>query len=269
MRSFRPPDPAPGTPRGRPRRGSPRPSRRARPGARGRRLRPLRHGRSRAGRPPVPVTVGTVEQKTVPVSFRAIGNVEPIETVAVRARIGGELQRVCFDGGPDRPRRADRCSRSTPAPTARRSPRPRRSSPETRRCSPRPRPTSRATPTSSSRTTSPRSSTTRSRANAAALRAAVAADQATVETARLNLDYCTIRSPVAGRTGNAHRQGRQPGQGERRPAAGHHQPDPPDLRRLLGAGAAAARGDRARRAGIDPGRGVACPASRRRRPRDA
>jgi membrane fusion protein, multidrug efflux system len=39
------------------------------------------------------------------------------------------------------------------------------------------------------------------RANATALEAAVAGDQAAVDRAQLNLSYCTVRAPVAGRTG--------------------------------------------------------------------
>jgi multidrug efflux system membrane fusion protein len=39
-------------------------------------------------------------------------------------------------------------------------------------------------------------------ANADALKATVAADQAAVESARVNLNYCTVRAPISGRTGN-------------------------------------------------------------------
>ena len=68
---------------------------------------------SAAEPPPVPVTVGKAVVQDVPVSFRAIGHVEPIATVAVKARIGGELQKVSVHGGPDGARRRRRCSRST------------------------------------------------------------------------------------------------------------------------------------------------------------
>ena len=40
------------------------------------------------------------------------------------------------------------------------------------------------------------------KANADAAQAAVSADSAAMETARLNVEYSTIRSPIAGRTGN-------------------------------------------------------------------
>jgi multidrug efflux system membrane fusion protein len=153
-----------------------------------------------AGRPPVPVTVGTVEQKTVPVSFRAIGNVEPIETVAVKARIGGELQRVFFlegdtvrAGSPlfaidPRPYRA--ALAQAEAQLARNSALLAKAEADITRY---------AGLVQQDYVT--KEQYDQIMADAAALKAAVAADQANVDTAKLNLDYCTISSPVTGRTG--------------------------------------------------------------------
>jgi multidrug efflux system membrane fusion protein len=47
----------------------------------------------------VPVTVGDVVQRTVPVQLRAIGNVEPYATVSVNAQVEGELTSVHFKEG--------------------------------------------------------------------------------------------------------------------------------------------------------------------------
>ena len=49
----------------------------------------------------VPVTVAVAEQKDIPVQVRAIGSVQPISTVAVRALVAGQLQRVWFREGED------------------------------------------------------------------------------------------------------------------------------------------------------------------------
>lgn len=153
-----------------------------------------------AGRPPVPVTVGTVVQKTVPVSFRAIGNVEPIETVAVRARIGGELQRVFFTEGDTvragnplfaidpRPYRA--ALAQAEAQLARNTALLAKAEADVTRY---------AGLVQQDYVT--KEQYDQINADAAALKASVAADQANVDTARLDLDYCTIRSPVTGRTG--------------------------------------------------------------------
>src|SRR5262245_10382239 len=47
----------------------------------------------------VPVTVELVEQRTVPVRLRAIGNVEAYATVAVKARVDGQIIAVNFKDG--------------------------------------------------------------------------------------------------------------------------------------------------------------------------
>lgn len=54
-----------------------------------------------AAMPPTPVAVAKAEQKTIPVQLRAIGAVEPITTIAVKAQVGGELTKVFFKEGQD------------------------------------------------------------------------------------------------------------------------------------------------------------------------
>jgi membrane fusion protein, multidrug efflux system len=49
--------------------------------------------------PSVPVVVARVSQKAMPVQVNAVGNVEPISTVAVKAQIAGELLQVHFKEG--------------------------------------------------------------------------------------------------------------------------------------------------------------------------
>ena len=160
-----------------------------------------RAGRTQqGGRPPVPVTVGTVEQKTVPVSFRAIGNIEAAETVEVRARVGGELQRVFFEEG-QTVRAGDRLFAIDPRPfraalaqaeaqLARNQALLAKAEADITRY---------AGLVKQDYVT--KEQYDQITADAAALRAAVAADQASIETAQLELDYCTISSPVTGRTG--------------------------------------------------------------------
>lgn len=47
----------------------------------------------------VPVKVATVTQKTIPIEIRAIGSVEASSVVAVKAQMGGQLNRVYFQQG--------------------------------------------------------------------------------------------------------------------------------------------------------------------------
>ena len=52
-------------------------------------------------RPPVPVAVAPVEQKSMAVQVGAIGTVEAYQQVSVRAQVGGELMRVHIKEGQD------------------------------------------------------------------------------------------------------------------------------------------------------------------------
>lgn len=52
-----------------------------------------------AAAPPAPVSVAAVERKTVPLTFTAIGNVLPIESVAVKSRIDGQIVAVHVTDG--------------------------------------------------------------------------------------------------------------------------------------------------------------------------
>src|SRR5512140_3882343 len=49
----------------------------------------------------VPVTAVAVEQKSVPLTTKAIGNVEAFSTVAIRALVSGELVKIHFRQGQD------------------------------------------------------------------------------------------------------------------------------------------------------------------------
>jgi len=55
----------------------------------------------RSGFPANPVTAAKAEQRDVPVQVRQIGSVEPVAVIAVKAQIGGELTKVFFREGED------------------------------------------------------------------------------------------------------------------------------------------------------------------------
>ena len=50
---------------------------------------------------PVPVIVGEVTQKNIPVQLRAIGNVQAYSTVSVKSLVEGEIIRIHFKEGQD------------------------------------------------------------------------------------------------------------------------------------------------------------------------
>ncbi|MCU0233162.1 MAG: efflux RND transporter periplasmic adaptor subunit [Thermoanaerobaculales bacterium] len=150
---------------------------------------------------PVPVAAATVELRTMPISFRAIGNVEAIETVAVKARIGGELLRVLFREG-ELVRRGDVLFVIDPRPYE-------AALAQAEAMLARDQALLGKAEADIGRYASlvgqdfvTKEQYDQVLADAAALKAAVAADQAAVVTARLNLEYCTILAPVTGRAGN-------------------------------------------------------------------
>ncbi len=150
---------------------------------------------------PVPVLAAKVERRTMPVSFRAIGHVEAIETVGVKARVGGELQKVWFDEGRSvrlgdalftiDPRQYQAALDQAEAILARDEALLAKADDDAKRY---------AVLVEKDFVTKEQYAQITS--GAAAQRAAVAADRAAVQTARLNLSYCGISAPVTGRTGN-------------------------------------------------------------------
>jgi multidrug efflux system membrane fusion protein len=152
------------------------------------------------GQPPVPVVVGQVVRKTVALRLKAIGRVEPIATVAVRARVGGELTRVWFTEG-------DAVTQGQTLFTI--DPRPYQASlAEAEARLARNRALMKKAEADETRYAGlvKQDYVTKEQydqivTNVAASRAQIAADEAAVESARLNLSYCTITAPVAGRTG--------------------------------------------------------------------
>lgn len=60
---------------------------------------PAQESKAARGPAAVPVSVATVVQQDVPVRLQAIGNVEPFATVAVKARVDGQIVEVNFKEG--------------------------------------------------------------------------------------------------------------------------------------------------------------------------
>jgi membrane fusion protein, multidrug efflux system len=62
---------------------------------------PSAKGPGRGGFPASPVTAAKAEQRDVPVQLREIGSVDPVAVIAVKAQIGGALNKVFFREGDD------------------------------------------------------------------------------------------------------------------------------------------------------------------------
>lgn len=154
-----------------------------------------------AERPPaVPVTVAKVVKKSMPVRIEAIGTVEALSTVAIKAQVGGLLRQVHFREGQDvhkgdllftldaRPYEA--ALQSAQAALAR----------DTAQMQTARQDAARYTDLVKKEYVT-QEEFDRIRTNATALEATVRADQAAVDNAAVQREYCTIRAPIDGRTG--------------------------------------------------------------------
>lgn len=153
-----------------------------------------------AGAPPVPVRVARAEKRDVPVRVRALGTVEPPASVVIKPRVAGEVADVKLEEGKDvaagdlivvldeRPFRA--ALQASEAVLARDQALARDAQRNWEQWQSLPDKKAVAQRTIEQAETA-----------AEAAKAAVRIDEAEVENRRLELEYCSIRAPFAGRTG--------------------------------------------------------------------
>jgi len=161
---------------------------------------PAGGGRGRGGDPTVPVTVASVVQKSMPIEIRVIGAVEAYSVVSVHAQITGQLNAVNFREGDDvqkdqvlftldkRPLEA--ALLQTQANLQRDIAQAANAKAVAQRYE-----------DLAGRGIATREQLETSRASSAALEATLEADKAAVENAKIQLQYATMSSPIAGRTG--------------------------------------------------------------------
>jgi len=148
----------------------------------------------------VPVTVAHAEQRAVPVEIPATGTAEPVQTASVQAQVTGVLTRVTFHEGDDviagqvlfeiDPRPFQAAFDQARAMLARDQAQHQAAELDAQRY---------AELVKQDYVT--KSDYDAKRADADALQATVRADSAAAASAALNLEWATIRAPIAGRTG--------------------------------------------------------------------
>lgn len=152
-------------------------------------------------KPAVPVTVASVFTKDVPVQVTSVGNVEAYSTVAVKSRVSGELVGVHFQEGQE-VKEGDLLFTIDKAPyevalkeaqarLERDQALARKARDDVRRNMPL-----------AEKDIVSRQSLDQYVSTAEAAEALVKADQAALENLQLQLGYCSIRSPISGRTGS-------------------------------------------------------------------
>ncbi|HEX5092997.1 MAG TPA: efflux RND transporter periplasmic adaptor subunit [Burkholderiales bacterium] len=157
-----------------------------------------------AGRPPpgVPVSVAAAVQRDVPFRIGAIGNVEPFSTVALKARIDGQIVAVNFHEGQQvsrgqvlfrlDPRPFEAALRQAQANALRDAAARDQAASQAKRYK----------ELLDKKFVSPEAYA-QFATNAQTAEAVAQASQAALESARLNLAYCTIASPIEGYAGRA------------------------------------------------------------------
>jgi membrane fusion protein, multidrug efflux system len=148
----------------------------------------------------VPVTVATVLQETIPVRVQAIGNVEAFSTVAVKARVDGQIVEVGFKEGDEvqkgrvlfkiDPRPFEAALRQAEANHLRDTAQAEQARSQEKRYQ-----------ELLQKNFVSKEAYAQIRTNADTAAAVALASRAALDNARLNLEYCTIRSPIEGYAG--------------------------------------------------------------------
>ena len=151
-------------------------------------------------KPPVPVKVTRAVQKDVPVQVRAIGNIEAYTSVAIKSQVDGQIARVHFAEGSDVGKGALLISIDTEPFQATLS--------QCEATLARDQAQARFAVEQAKRYEGllkdgivTHDQYDQLKANAESLAATVIADRAACRNARIQLGYCSIRSPISGRTG--------------------------------------------------------------------
>src|SRR5437016_9645404 len=186
-------------------------------------------GKARVQLPPVPVSLGDVVEKSIPVQLTAVGNAQPYTSVGIKSQINGQLVEVRFKEGQDvqrgdllfviDPRPFEAALRQTEAALNQRQAEVRQAQATVERDTAQlanARVQERRYRELVAKELIAREQYDQLNTNMAAMEATVEADkaavenaraalqaaQANVDNARLQLGYTTIRAPIDGRTGN-------------------------------------------------------------------
>jgi multidrug efflux system membrane fusion protein len=152
------------------------------------------------GPPPIPVTAGTAATRNMPVYVEGLGTVQAFNTVAVKSRVDGQITKVFFREGQE-VKTGDTLFQIDPRPfeNAIQQVEATKEKDEAQLQSAQldlDRAAKLLTPGFQTR-----QGYDQQKATVGQLRAAIKADQAQIDTARLNLEYSLVKSPIDGRTG--------------------------------------------------------------------
>jgi membrane fusion protein, multidrug efflux system len=185
--------------------------------------------KAKGGVPPTPVTVAQAQARDIPIQIRQIGSVEPVAVIAVKAQISGELNQVFFKEGQEI-KKGDQLFEIDPRPyqqaldqaqaalqkdialvaqaeanLARDKAQAANAKQQAKRYDQLATEGVISKDQNDTYQTTSQVSDEAVRADQAAInsaQASVVSDRSAIETAKLNLSYCYIRSPIDGRAGS-------------------------------------------------------------------
>ena len=157
-------------------------------------------GKGGAGGAPVPVAAALVQQETVPVRLHAIGNVEAFSSVAVKARVDGQILAVNFREG-QAVKKSEVLFRIDPRPFESALRQAEANALRDRAARDQARSQAKRYQELLDKNFISKEAYAQIRTNAETAEATAKASQAGLENARLNLEYCTIHSPLDGFVG--------------------------------------------------------------------
>jgi multidrug efflux system membrane fusion protein len=157
-------------------------------------------GRGPDGQPAVPVVLAVVESRDVPIHLNGLGNVQGFNTVTIRSRVDGQLERVAFKEGQD-VKAGEVLAQIDPRPfqAVLDQTLARRKQNEALLANAKRDLERDVTLLAEKAGTAQKADTQRSLVEQ--LEATLRADDAAIDAARVQLGYATIRSPIDGRAG--------------------------------------------------------------------
>ncbi len=153
-----------------------------------------------AGPPAVQVLVAAAERKALPVRVQAIGNVEPYSSVALKARVDGQIVDVKFKEGSE-VKKGDILFRIDARPFQAALKQAEANALRDAANRDQARSQERRYQDLLAKNFVSKEAYAQMRTNAETAEATAKASEAALESARLNLEYCTIRSPIEGYVG--------------------------------------------------------------------
>jgi multidrug efflux system membrane fusion protein len=148
----------------------------------------------------VPVSIGTVARQDVPLEVKANGHVDPYSTVAIKARVGGQVTRVGFREGQN-VHQGDVLFQIDSRPYASALAQAQAQLERDRAIAKKAEQDVQRYAELVAKDYVTKEQYDAVGSNVAAALATVKADEAAVENARLNLSYCTVAAPLSARTG--------------------------------------------------------------------